>query len=74
MGTLGRAVYTVGFWVRESGQALDRLGCRLQGNYFFQEQCTLSLSLLFSFLLALKFFVSIVDFLYHSRFMSDFAD
>lgn len=38
MGTLGRAVYTVGFWIRESGQALDRLGCRLQGNYFFQEQ------------------------------------
>ncbi|KAG6774639.1 hypothetical protein POTOM_021999 [Populus tomentosa] len=38
MGTLGRAIYTVGFWVRETGQALDRLGCRLQGNYYFQEQ------------------------------------
>lgn len=38
MGTLGRAVYTVGFWIRETGQALDRLGCRLQGNYYFQEQ------------------------------------
>ncbi|XP_011007461.1 PREDICTED: gamma carbonic anhydrase 1, mitochondrial-like [Populus euphratica] len=38
MGTLGRAIYAVGFWVRETGQALDRLGCRLQGNYYFQEQ------------------------------------
>lgn len=38
MGTLGRAVYTVGFWIRETGQAIDRLGCRLQGNYYFQEQ------------------------------------
>ena len=39
MGTLGKAIYTVGFWVRETGQALDRLGSRLQGNYYFQEQC-----------------------------------
>ncbi|RRT68024.1 hypothetical protein B296_00003832 [Ensete ventricosum] len=39
MGTLGRAIYSVGFWIRETGQALDRLGCRLQGNYYFQEQC-----------------------------------
>ncbi|XP_057542380.1 gamma carbonic anhydrase 1, mitochondrial [Amaranthus tricolor] len=38
MGTLGRAIYTVGFWIRETGQAIDRLGCRLQGNYYFQEQ------------------------------------
>ncbi|MBA0734013.1 hypothetical protein Gogos_017966 [Gossypium gossypioides] len=38
MGSLGKAIYTVGFWIRETGQALDRLGCRLQGNYFFQEQ------------------------------------
>lgn len=38
MGTLGRAFYAVGFWIRETGQALDRLGCRLQGNYTFQEQ------------------------------------
>lgn len=38
MGTLGKAIYTVGLWVRETGQALDRLGCRLQGNYYFQEQ------------------------------------
>ncbi|KAJ8622433.1 hypothetical protein MRB53_030962 [Persea americana] len=38
MGTLGKAIYTVGIWIRETGQALDRLGCRLQGNYYFQEQ------------------------------------
>ncbi|GAB4847451.1 Gamma carbonic anhydrase 1, mitochondrial [Ancistrocladus abbreviatus] len=38
MGTLGRAIYTVGFWIRETGQAIDRLGSRLQGNYYFQEQ------------------------------------
>ncbi|XP_047971511.1 gamma carbonic anhydrase 1, mitochondrial-like [Salvia hispanica] len=38
MGTMGRAFYTVGFWIRETGQALDRLGSRLQGNYLFQEQ------------------------------------
>lgn len=40
MGTLGRAIYTVGFWIRETGQAIDRLGSRLQGNYSFQEQRT----------------------------------
>lgn len=45
MGTLGKAIYTVGFWIRETGQAIDRLGSRLQGNYYFQEQCNLSLSL-----------------------------
>jgi carbonic anhydrase/acetyltransferase-like protein (isoleucine patch superfamily) len=38
MGTLGRAIYTVGFWIRETGQAIDRLGSRLQGNYYFHEQ------------------------------------
>ncbi|OVA18752.1 Bacterial transferase hexapeptide repeat [Macleaya cordata] len=38
MGTLGKAIYTVGFWIRETGQAIDRLGSRLQGNYYFQEQ------------------------------------
>ncbi|KAI3498316.1 hypothetical protein L1887_34088 [Cichorium endivia] len=26
MGTLGRAAYTVDFWIRETGQAMDRLG------------------------------------------------
>ncbi|XP_072985670.1 gamma carbonic anhydrase 1, mitochondrial-like [Typha latifolia] len=38
MGTLRKAIYAVGFWVRETGQAIDRLGCRLQGNYYFHEQ------------------------------------
>nr|QEI21538.1 carbonic anhydrase [Zygophyllum xanthoxylum] len=38
MGTMGRAIYSVGFWIRETGQALDRLGSRLQGNYRFHEQ------------------------------------
>ncbi|XP_009799510.2 gamma carbonic anhydrase 1, mitochondrial-like [Nicotiana tabacum] len=38
MGSAGKAIYTVGFWIRETGQALDRLGCRLQGNYYFHEQ------------------------------------
>ncbi|CAM0881010.1 unnamed protein product [Alopecurus aequalis] len=35
---MAKAFYTVGFWIRETGQALDRLGSRLQGNYFFHEQ------------------------------------
>ncbi|KAK7285453.1 hypothetical protein RJT34_20226 [Clitoria ternatea] len=26
------------FWICEIGQAIDHLGSRLQGNYFFQEQ------------------------------------
>ncbi|CAL9215566.1 unnamed protein product [Arabidopsis halleri] len=38
MGTVGRAFYSVGFWIRETGQALDRLGCRLQGKNYFREQ------------------------------------
>ncbi|KAI3959039.1 hypothetical protein MKX01_023715 [Papaver californicum] len=38
MGTLGKAIYTVGFWIRETGQAIDRLGSRLQGKYHFHEQ------------------------------------
>nr|BAB39954.1 OSJNBa0004B13.8 [Oryza sativa Japonica Group] len=38
MAGLGKAFYAVGFWIRETGQALDRLGCRLQGNYYFHEQ------------------------------------
>lgn len=38
MGSLGKAVYHMGFWIRETGQALDRLGSRLQGLYAFQEQ------------------------------------
>jgi hypothetical protein len=46
MGTLGKAIYTVGFWIRETGQAIDRLGSRLQGNYYFQEQRNYPLPLL----------------------------
>ncbi|GER49042.1 GAMMA carbonic anhydrase [Striga asiatica] len=38
MASLGRAFYNVAFWIRETGQALDRLGSRLQGTYLFQEQ------------------------------------
>lgn len=32
-------LYRAGFWVRETGQALDRLGCRLQGSNAFNEEC-----------------------------------
>ena len=42
---MGRALYSVGFWIRETGQALDRLGCRLQGKNHFREQRTSSSSL-----------------------------
>ncbi|RDX66419.1 Gamma carbonic anhydrase 1, mitochondrial, partial [Mucuna pruriens] len=38
MQTLGRAIYNVGFWIRETRQAIDRLGSRLQGSYYFEEQ------------------------------------
>ncbi|MCO5614759.1 hypothetical protein L7F22_069043 [Adiantum nelumboides] len=40
MGALRQALYRVGFWIRETGQALDRLGSRLQDSYAFQEQLT----------------------------------
>ncbi|WVZ08700.1 hypothetical protein V8G54_022046 [Vigna mungo] len=33
-----RAFYTMRFWIRETGQAIDCLGSCLQGNYLFQEQ------------------------------------
>lgn len=63
MGTLGKAIYSVGFWIRETGQALDRLGCRLQGNYYFQEQRT-SLIILLKYLyfdhFSLFFFLIII--------------
>ena len=39
MGTLGRVVYSLGKAARETGQALDRLGCRLQGVTGFKEDC-----------------------------------
>uniref|UniRef100_A0A0C9RP97 TSA: Wollemia nobilis Ref_Wollemi_Transcript_5915_1368 transcribed RNA sequence n=1 Tax=Wollemia nobilis TaxID=56998 RepID=A0A0C9RP97_9CONI len=38
MGTLGKVIYTAGSLIRETGQAIDRLGLRLMGNHAFQEQ------------------------------------
>ena len=38
MGTLGRAIYVVGSWIRVAGQAVDRVGVGLQGTHLFQEQ------------------------------------
>ncbi len=37
MAALRYALYRVGFWVRETGQALDKLGSRLTGNYAYRE-------------------------------------
>lgn len=31
-------LYRVGFWIRETGQALDRVGCFLQGNASYAEE------------------------------------
>ena len=30
--------YRLGFWLRETGGALERLGMRLQGSYAFREE------------------------------------
>ncbi|XP_051139880.1 gamma carbonic anhydrase 2, mitochondrial-like isoform X3 [Andrographis paniculata] len=38
MGTLGRAIYSLGNWIRGTGQAMDRLGVLLQGSYYCPEQ------------------------------------
>jgi len=38
MGTLGRAIYTVGKWIRGTGQAMDRLGSTMQGGLRAEEQ------------------------------------
>mmetsp|Transcript_38598 Transcript_38598/g.46696 ORF Transcript_38598/g.46696 Transcript_38598/m.46696 type:complete len:257 (-) Transcript_38598:199-969(-) len=35
---MSRLMYNIGFMVRETGQAMDRLGMRLQGNGAFKEQ------------------------------------
>lgn len=35
---VGSAFYRLGFALRETGQALDRVGARLEGNYAFREQ------------------------------------
>lgn len=32
-------LHRVGYAVRESGQALERVGCRLQGIYSYEEKC-----------------------------------
>ena len=37
-----RVLYHLGFLVRETGQALDRLGCNLQGSNAYKEQCASS--------------------------------
>ncbi|EPS62312.1 hypothetical protein M569_12479, partial [Genlisea aurea] len=37
MGTLGKAVYRLGSWIRVAGQAVDRLGSTVQGGYFVPE-------------------------------------
>mmetsp|Transcript_6870 Transcript_6870/g.10776 ORF Transcript_6870/g.10776 Transcript_6870/m.10776 type:complete len:237 (-) Transcript_6870:361-1071(-) len=34
----GQVAYKLGLMIRETGQALDRLGSRLQGNYAFREK------------------------------------
>ncbi|CAN6208791.1 unnamed protein product [Urochloa humidicola] len=38
MGTLGRAIFTVGKWIRDTGQAMDRLGSTIQGGLRVEEQ------------------------------------
>lgn len=35
---VGRFLYRLGFALRETGQALDRVGSRLEGNYAFREE------------------------------------
>jgi hypothetical protein len=40
MGTLGRAIFTVGKWIRGTGQAMDRLGSTIQGGLRVEEQGT----------------------------------
>lgn len=38
MGTLGRVVFSLGKAARSTGQALDRLGSRLQGGNTFKDE------------------------------------
>ncbi len=45
----GRVLYNIGLWIRETGQALDRAGCRLQGNNVFKEPCMSSETLITGF-------------------------
>lgn len=37
MGTLGKAIYSLGSIVRATGKALDRVGNRLQGSSHIEE-------------------------------------
>lgn len=37
MSLMRRAAYAAGMMIRETGQALDRAGSRLQGSYAFKE-------------------------------------
>jgi hypothetical protein len=39
MRTLGRFVYSMGVALWETGQALDRLGARVQGSAAFKDEC-----------------------------------
>ena len=46
MSIMRRAAYAAGMMIRETGQALDRVGCRLQGNYAYSEHCMYDLLIL----------------------------
>ncbi|KAL7117337.1 hypothetical protein ACP275_03G065800 [Erythranthe tilingii] len=37
MGTLGKAVYTLGNWIRGTGKAMDKVGSLLQGSSYIEE-------------------------------------
>jgi hypothetical protein len=39
---LRRVVHIAGRALRETGQALDRAGATIQGNYAYKEQCSLT--------------------------------
>lgn len=43
MSLMRRAAYAAGMMIRETGQALDRFGCSLQGSYAYKEQRTFTL-------------------------------
>ena len=37
-GILSQVARNVGFMFRETGQAMDKLGCRIMGDYAFMEE------------------------------------
>jgi hypothetical protein len=45
MGTLGRVIFTVGKWIRGTGQVMDRVGSTIQGGLRAEEQGKPSVSL-----------------------------